>query len=299
MKKERLQNLVAYAVIFSAAVLLAFNYQLFIVKNQFAPAGLNGIATMIQYKTGFSIGYMSLLINIPLCALAFFFVEKRFAVRSLFFCLTYSFTYLFLQQFDMSAIQYNANGHDTVFPVILAGVLSGVVYGMCFKNSASTGGTDIVSKYISKVKPELNFFYVTFTLNAIVAVASIFVYAEANDAGVLVYDYKPVCLCILYCFISTYMGNYIIAGTKKACQFTIITTHPDEITEEIFKELKHGVTKIDAMGSYNNTKKTMLICVINKNQISDFKNILYKYDDTFSYCEIISETYGNFKKIKK
>ena len=33
MKKERLQNLVAYAVIFSAAVLLAFNYQLFIVKK--------------------------------------------------------------------------------------------------------------------------------------------------------------------------------------------------------------------------------------------------------------------------
>lgn len=299
MKKDKKQILLAYVAIFVVAVLLAFNYQLFIVKNQFAPAGLNGIATMIQYKTGFSIGYMSLLINIPLCMLAYFFVEKKFAVRSLFFCLTYSFTYLFLQKFDMSAIQYNANGHDTIFPVILAGVLSGVVYGMCFKNSSSTGGTDIVSKYISKVKPELNFFYVTFTLNAIVAIASIFVYAEANDAGVLVYDYKPVCLCILYCFISTYMGNYIIAGTKKACQFTIITTHPDEITEEIFRLLKHGVTKLDAMGSYNNTKKTLLICVVNKNQISDFKNILYKYDDTFSYCETISETYGNFKKIKK
>ena len=73
----------------------------------------------------------------------------------------------------------------------------------------------------------------------------------------------------------------------------------DHFEEEIFRELKHGVTKLDAMGSYNNTKKTLLICVVNKNQISDFKNILYKYDDTFSYCETISETYGNFKKIKK
>ena len=66
------------------AVLLAFNYQLFIVKNDFAPAGLNGIATMIQYKTGFSIGYMSLIINIPLCILAYFFIDKNFSKHSLF-----------------------------------------------------------------------------------------------------------------------------------------------------------------------------------------------------------------------
>ena len=65
------------------AILLAFNYQLFVVENNFAPAGLNGIATMIQYKTGFSIGYMSLIINVPLCILAYFFVQKRFAKYSL------------------------------------------------------------------------------------------------------------------------------------------------------------------------------------------------------------------------
>ena len=54
-----------YCSIVLAAVLFAFNYYIFIQTNSFAPAGLNGIATMIQYKTGFSISYMSLLINIP------------------------------------------------------------------------------------------------------------------------------------------------------------------------------------------------------------------------------------------
>ena len=47
-----------YFKIFLAAILLAFNYYIFIVTNNFAPAGLNGIATMIQYKTGFSISYI-------------------------------------------------------------------------------------------------------------------------------------------------------------------------------------------------------------------------------------------------
>ena len=78
----------SYLCIIMAAVLLSFNYQLFIVNNGFAPAGLNGIATMIQYKTGFSIGYMSLIINIPLCVVAYFLVDRTVAKRSLVFCLT-------------------------------------------------------------------------------------------------------------------------------------------------------------------------------------------------------------------
>ena len=65
----------SYISVVAMAVLLAFNYYIFIITNHFAPAGLNGIATMVQYKTGFSISYMSLLINIPLSILAFFFVH--------------------------------------------------------------------------------------------------------------------------------------------------------------------------------------------------------------------------------
>ena len=296
-KKDTLKNISVYGIVILTAILLAFNYQLFIVENGFAPAGLNGIATMVQYKTGFSIGYMSLIINIPLCILAYFVVDKGFAKRSLFFCLVYSFSFLYIQKIGFDAFQYDAQGHDTIFPVILSGVISGFVYSVCFRCSASTGGTDIVSKYINKKKPSLNFFYVTFTINAIVAIASFFVYAEPG-AGGLTYDYKPVVLCVLYCFISTFFGNYLIMGTKRACKFIVITTHPDEISNDIFKTIRHGTTKISAVGSYSKTEKSVLICIVNRHQIMDFKKILSKYDDTFAYCETVDETYGNFVKVK-
>ena len=130
------------------AILLALNYHIFIVQNHFAPAGLNGIATMVQYKTGFSISYMSLLINIPLSIFAFFLVERKFAVKTFIFALVYSVTFLILQNSGLEFIQYNADGHDTIYPVILSSVISGFIYGVCFRNSGSTGGTDIVSKYI-------------------------------------------------------------------------------------------------------------------------------------------------------
>lgn len=293
------ESFISYLKVVLVAILLAFNYQLFIVINDFAPAGLNGVATMIQYKTGFSIGYMSLIINVPLCILAYFFVDKVFAKRSLVFCLVYSFVFLYLQDLGLTAFQYNAGGHDTVFPVILSGVISGFVYGICFRANASTGGTDIVSKYISKANPHLDFFWITFFINAAVALTSFFVYAKPDVSGVLIYDYKPVCLCILYSFLSSFIGSHIISGSKTASKFTVITPHPDEIIEDISKLLKHGSTQITALGSFSKEQKTVLLCVVNNHQVVDFKNILRKYPETFSFCETVNETLGNFKKITK
>lgn len=287
-----------YIKIILCAVLVAFNYQLFIVANGFAPAGLNGVATMVQYKTGFSIGYMSLLINIPLCTFAFFMVRRRFALRSLCFCLVYSGTFLVLQNANLEAFQYVTAGHDTIYPVILSGIVSGLVYGVCFKTDASTGGIDIIAKYINLKKPKLNFFWVTFSLNSIVATVSFFVYAKQDALGNIIYDYKPVCLCMLYCFISAFLGDYIIKGTKTACEFTIVTSHADEISAEIYSVLKHSCTKISGIGGFTSNEKTVLLCVVNKHQVFDFNMILNKYDDTFAFSKTINETYGNFRNVK-
>ena len=287
------RQLASYIMVSAMAMLLAVNYHIFIVQNHFAPAGLNGIATMVQYKTGFSISYMSLIINIPLCIFAHFFIEKKFAAKTLLFSLVYSFAYLFLQNSGTEFLQYNAQGHDTIFPVIISGAISGFVYGICMKNNACTGGTDVLSRYINKVKPETNFFLVTFWLNAFVACASIFVYSEHGYA-----DYKPVALCITYCFISNFTGNYIIKGTKTAYKFTIITTHPDEIIDDIARELRHSATRLSGIGSYSHAEKAVLLCVVNKHQLMDFHDIIVQYADTFAFYELVNETYGNFKHIK-
>ncbi len=290
MTKTR--SLLSYVMVSLMAVLLALNYHIFIVQNGFAPAGLNGIATMIQYKTGFSISYMSLLINLPLSVFAFFFVHRSFAMKTLTFSLVYSFSYLILQRSGLDFIQYNAGGHDTIYPVIISGVISGVVYGICFRAGACTGGTDILSRYINKIRPTTDFFVMTFILNAAVAVISLFVYAET---GV---DYKPAALCITYCFISNFVGNQILKGSKTAYKFTIITTHPEEITRDISEILQHSATRLHALGTYSKTEKEVLLCVVNKHQLYDFQRIIGRYDETFSFYELINETYGNFKHVK-
>ena len=283
----------SYGAVILMALLLAVNYHIFIVENNFAPAGLNGIATMVQYKTGFSISYMSLLINIPLCILAYFLLEREYAVKTFVYTLVYSFSYLLLQNLELDFLKYNAQGHDTIFPAIISGVISGFVSGVCLKQNGSTGGMELVSKYINKINPSSNFFKVTFTLNAIIAGVSLIVY---SNNGTL--NYKPVALCITYCFVANFVGNHIIKGTKTAYKFTVITTHPDEICSAITNILKHGVTKLTAQGVYTNEPRSVLLCVINKHQLPDFQKIIEKYDNTFSFCEVVNETYGNFKQIR-
>ncbi len=286
-------DIVQFVVVVLLGVLLAFNYILFINPNNFAPAGINGIAVMIQYKFNFSVGYMSLIINVPLCIFAFFLIEKKFSIKTLFFCVVYSLTYLYLQTLDFSKFQYNAQGIDTIYPVIIAGLLSGLVYGFLFKINACTGGTDIVAKYLSKKKPFLNFFWVMFSINAAVAIVSCFVYAEN---GFL--NYKPACLCMLYCFVSSFIGNAMLKGAKSAYNFTIITSQPEDLEKEILKKLHHSATRVQGQGIYSNEEKTILTCLINKHQLVDFENIIKKYPEAFVYVQSVSQTFGNFKRIK-
>ncbi|MBR2870854.1 MAG: YitT family protein [Clostridia bacterium] len=287
------KTVLEYLLVVLMGMLLATSYILFVVKNNFAPAGLNGVTVMIQYKLDFSVGFASLIINVPLCVFAFFKIDRKFGIRTLVFCLVYSLFYLFLQNVVTEGIQYNAQGVDTIYPVMISGLISGFIYGVLFRISASSGGTDIISKYVSKVKPSLNFFWVTFALNAVVAFSSLFVYSEGG-----IFDYKPVCLCLLYCFISSFMGNLMLKGNKQAYQFVIVTAHPEQIEDEIIHNLRHSATRLQGQGIYSKQEKSVLFCVVNKHQIVDFQNIIKKYPDTFTYVETVNETLGNFKKIK-
>lgn len=290
------KKLIEYAVTVLLAAVIAFNYILFIVPNDFAPAGLNGIATMIQYTLEFSIGWMSLIINIPLCVFAFFLVNRDFACKTLVFCLVYSGVYLLLQQFESSLkrFQYDAGGVDTIFPALIAGIINGVSYGICFRINSSSGGTDIIAKFVSRKKPQLNFFWVTLGINAAVAFASFFVYAQPGNGG-LIYNYGPVVLCMLYCFTTSLIGNLMLKGSKTAYKFVVITLHAEDIEQEIVQKLHRSATRLTGTGAYDNTEKEVLLCVVGKHQVLDFQNILKNYPDTFSFMETVNQTIGNFK----
>ncbi|MBQ9810905.1 MAG: YitT family protein, partial [Spirochaetales bacterium] len=75
--RKRTKRVLDYLVIFTVALLGAFNYQIFVFPNDFAPSGINGILTIIRYVFGVNFGMLYLFINIPLLIAAFFVMRSR------------------------------------------------------------------------------------------------------------------------------------------------------------------------------------------------------------------------------
>ncbi|MBQ7444509.1 MAG: YitT family protein [Clostridia bacterium] len=298
--KKFFKTLLRYIYITFAAVLLALATYILIIPNDFAPSGISGICVMVQYLFGFSVGYLNIIINLPLCLIAFFMGFRRFAVRSYYFCITYSVFYIIIQNIDPVFLQYNANGQDTMLPVLIAGVTSGLVTVLCYENLGSQCGTDVISKILSEKKPEFNFFWASFFINSAVAVISLFVYSYKD--GVFSWnnlDYKPVALCVLFCLADSLVADVIWRNGREASQFVIITPTPDEIIEAITRVTHHTGTFIEGKGMYTGEKKSVLIFVVNKFQVAHIRRLLRHYPDTFSYVTTVNETVGDFDSRKK
>lgn len=283
-----LRKALTYLVIAGLAMISALNYQLFIFPNKFAPAGLNGICTIIQYVTNFRVGYMSLMVNIPLALLVYFKVSKPLALRSMVYVLTFSIGLLVLDHVDLSRFQYAT---DTGTSAILGPLVGGIINGTCtarlFRTSAYTGGTDFVAALIHKRHPNQSVIGLIFTMNVIVAVSSYFVYD---------YEIEPVILCILYSFASTTVSDRVMKNTRSAVRMEIVTDHPEMLSETITKRLRHSATVIPAKGMYSGQETNVVICIISRSQLAVMSEIIGSMPHTFAVISQVSQVMGNFKQ---
>ena len=278
-----------YLVIMGIGFLGAMNYELFVFPNQFAPSGVNGICTIIQHVFGVSVGSLSLLINVPLAALCYFKCSKPIALRSMVYVLTFSLGLIILDHVDLSMFAYSTpNGTSKILGPLVAGIIHGFDCSILARASAYSGGTDFISALIHEKDPNKSVYGLTFLMNVGIAVTSYFVYG---------YQMEPVILCILYSFsASTLVERRIKSGREAVC-FEIITDYPKEISEEIIRKVHHTTTLIPAKGMYSGRETNMLICVVNKTQVSIVSRIIRKYPYTFAVMDPVSEVMGNFKSL--
>ena len=198
---------------------------------------------------------------------------------------------LLLDRVDLSAFYYSTeNGTSKIMGPLVAGIIMGFCYSVLIKASAYTGGTDFVSAIIHKRHPGKSVFSLSFGINAVVAIASFFVY-----------DYKmePVILCILYSFASTTVAEQFQRSGRGAIRFEIVTHYPDEICQQIITRLHHSATKIKANGAYTGEDTWIVMCVVNKTQISTLTGIIEQFPHTFAMMSPVIGVMGNFKKLSK
>lgn len=284
------KKVLTYAAIVVLAAICALNYQIFVFPNRFAPAGLNGICTMIQYLSGISMGYLSLAINLPLAFLVYKKVSKVLAVRSMVFVLTFSLLLPVLSDVDLSRFAYETeNGTSKILGPLVAGIINGSIYSMLVRGCAFTGGSDFVASVIHKYHPEQNFFWITFMINVVVAISSYFVYD---------FQIEPVILCIMYSFMSSTVSDRLVKSGRSAVRFEIVTDDPEALYQDILTQTHHSATLIPGKGMYQGKQTNVLICVINKTQVTILADIVKAHPNTFAIMSSVAQVVGNFMNLK-
>ena len=278
-----------YFVVALIAFVVALNYELFVFPNSFAPSGINGICTMIQHVFGISVGYLSLLINVPLAIWVYLEVSKPVAIRSMVYVVTFSVAILILDHVDLTAFAYSTeNGTSKILGPLVAGIIMGYCYNLLIRASAYSGGTDFIAALINKRNPNKSVLGLSFIMNATVAVGSYFVY-----------DFKmePVILCIIYSFASSTVGERLTKSGREAIRFEIVTDHPNEISKEIINKTHHTTTMYPAKGMYSGRETNVIICIVNKTQAAAVSRIVHKYPRTFAIMSQVNAVMGNFKDL--
>ncbi len=138
-------------------------------------------------------------------------------------------------------------------PIVIAvcgALISGTGTGLIFKNSFTTGGTDVLKQIFSKYG-KLPY-----------SLANIYSEGLIMLLGGIVFGWGAFIYSIITLVISGIVSDRVIMGISEYKTLQIVTDREDEIKNFIMKNLNHGITVIDAKGAYTGDRKTVLLCAI-------------------------------------
>ena len=284
-----MKKALSYVAVILNAFASALVYHLFVYPNSFAPSGIGGICTMIQYVFGIDVGYLNLLINIPLAAAVFFWVSKTVASRAMVFVGAFSAFLVMLSHVDLTNFKYfTENGTSTILAPLVGGIIMGYLNSMMVRVGSIQGGAYLIGCLVHKRRPNFNVFWINFSINVGVACISYFVYGMKLE---------PVLLCILYAFSTSLVSNMVTKGDRSAIRFEIVTDDPEQLSRDIIEKLHHSATLMPGKGIYQGKETSVLVCVVNKVQAAQLAAMIRSYPNTFATMSQVSEVMGNFKRL--
>lgn len=271
-------------LITGALMLLAFfsalNYCVFVFPNSFAPAGIDGICTMIQDVFNINMGYLALYVNIPLLIAAFFILNRDFAIKSAVYVVSFSISVIAFKYIDISDFHYTtATGTSVVLAPIAAGTIRGILYSVTLKLNGSSGGVDIIAALVKKSKPHLNLMNIIFFFNLLVALSSYFVYGMKPE---------PVICSIIYSFLTSSTSNNIRSAQSETVKFEIITADAEKLCADISQKLRQTATIMNAQGAYSGCNTKMVMCVVKKEKAPCIENLLLEYPGCVVFQSIVT-----------
>lgn len=268
-------------------ILVGVGICLFKIPNNYATGGVSGLAIISSsFFPNIDVGPMMLIINVILTIIGYFFLGADFGSKTIYssFALS-SIVWLIQRIYPLKKPLTDDMMLELIFSIILPAVGSAIV----FNQNASTGGTDIVAKILSKFT-KLNIGKTLLLTDFIIAAG----------AGA-VFGIKIGLYSVLGLIMKAFMIDSVMEGLNISKNMVIISLKSREIKEFIVYQLHRGATIYKAEGAFTNKQEEVITTVLNRRQAIKLRNFIRSIDPSaFITISNTSETIGKgFRSIEE
>lgn len=252
-----------YSLITLGAFIQAIGLRLFFIPAHLASGGVSGVAQLINHVTGWQIGLMVLVGNIPLFLLGWRYLGgTKFIVRTALAVITYSLSIDLLAHF----IPAEGITDDILLNSLYGALVSGIGFGIVYRGQGTSGGSDILARILNRWRGvPISQSYMMVDSAVILSAGFIFGWKEA-----------------LYALIALYVSGIVTEAAAQGLGVVrtalIITAEPEQVAEEIFTLLDRGVTLLTGKGAYTGADRTILYCVVTRTETMRLKRIVHSVD---------------------
>ena len=250
-----------------------------LIPHQFFGAGFTGMALLIHYLfRSLPVAVLYFILNIPVYALGWMYVGRRFFLYSIPGMLIFTGALFF--------VQVSLTVQDKILSALLAGIIMGVGSGIILRSLGSAGGLDILSViFLERFSVRLGSTILAF--NGLIL-----------TAGAILFSLEGALYTLIYIYVNSRMVNLVVTGVSQRKAIFIISPQWKEISKEIIEKIQRGVTIISGQGGYTGREMQILYTVITFRELSRLKQLVRAIDpDTFlvvtDTLEVMGHRIGN------
>lgn len=284
-----------YILITLGALIQAVSLRLFFIPANLASGGVSGISQLINHFTGWPIGLMVLIGNIPLFLLGWRFLGgHKFAFRTAVAIIVYSLSTDLLLKLPFFAgngaayILINDVKGDIFLNSLYGAIVSGIGYGLVYRARGTSGGSDILARILN------NWRAIPMTQSYLIVDTAVIL-----SAG-FVFGWKLALYAMITLYVSGLVAETVLEGSGTVRTAMIVTTKAEDVSARIIEDLERGVTFLEGTGAYTGTSRPVLYCVITRAEVATLKAIVHEADpDAFMVIGVAHEVLGEgFKPLK-
>lgn len=245
------------------AMIYSVGVNMFLSPKEISPGGVTGVAAIVNYLTGTPTGIMLFALNIPILILGYFKMGGVFILKTSFV------TVILSLMLDISARILPTFETDDILSSLFGGMLIGLGLSLVLLRGATTGGIDIIAKFINRRYRHLSVGKIILMADGIIILLTAFVYRNVESAL-----YSSVAI-----YVATRVMDILLYGADKGKIIYVITDYPDLICKEINNTVGRGVTKLSVVGGYTGERRTMLMCTVRVHEAAAVHDAIREYDE--------------------